>query len=63
MNQGSGNPRTQGSPQSFHLFHKMLTFTPPPPTPKSVLLLEARFGLFPDRSVFPQPPVSPLQTM
>ena len=34
-----------------------------PPNPKSVLLLEARFGLFPDRRVFPQLPVSPLQTM
>lgn len=33
MNQGSGNPRTQGSPQSFHLFHKMLTCTPFPPPP------------------------------
>lgn len=28
MNQGSGNPRTQSSSQSFHLFHKMLTCIP-----------------------------------
>ena len=34
-----------------------------PPNPKAVLPLEARSGLFPDRSVFPQLPVSPLQTM
>lgn len=35
--------------------------TIPPPAPKSGLLLEARLGLFPDRSIFPYPPASPLQ--